>query len=86
MTVGFLLRREYASNIPANDPACLRDPARASGPGRCDDSARLRDSASNLAWGLGAANNSVHPCDATKALGKRRLDNLENLSDLTDGL
>src|SRR6185437_6160675 len=31
----------------ANDPTCLRDPARASRPGRRDNSACLRDSASD---------------------------------------
>ena len=65
------------------DPACLHDPARASGPGRRDDSARLRDSVNDLARGLGAIHDLVRLRDLPEASGPRRLDFLESLRDLT---
>ena len=65
------------------DPACLRDPARASGPERRDDSARLRDSASYPARGLGAIHDLVRLRDLPKASGPIRSDYLESLRGLT---
>ena len=51
----------------ANDPACLRDPARALGPGRCDNPGCLRDPARAL--------GPEHCDDST-----RRLDSASNPS------
>ena len=65
------------------DPVCLRELARASGPGRRDDSARLRDSASDPARGLGAIHDLVRLRDLPKASGPRHSDYLESLRDLT---
>ena len=70
----------------ANDPACLRDPTRASGPGRRDNSACLRDSVNDPAWRLGTANDLVRPRDAAKASGPVCLANLGSLRDLIYGL
>ena len=67
------------------DPVCLRDLARASGPGRHGDSARLRDSASDPARGLGATYDSVSLRDSAKASGSGCLNYSESLSDLTQG-
>ena len=54
-------------------PACLRDPARALGPGRRDDSTRLRDSASYPARGLGATYYPACLRDPARASGPGRL-------------
>ena len=62
---------------------CLRDPAKASGPGLHDDSACLHDSASDPARGLGAIYDLVRLCDSPKASGPRHLDYSESLSGLT---
>ena len=62
---------------------CLHDPAKASGPGRHDDSARLCDSAIDPARGLGAIYDLVRLRDSAKASGPRGLDYLESLNDLT---
>ena len=67
------------------DPACLRDPARASGPGHRDYSARLRDPASDPARGMGATYDSVSLRDSAKASGPGCLNYSESLSDLTQG-
>ena len=55
------------------------------GPRHRDNSARLRDSASDPARGLGAIYDLVRLCDSAKASGPRRLDYLESLNDLTQG-
>ena len=55
------------------------------GPGRRDDSAHIRDSASDPARGLGAIYDPVRLRDSAKASGSRRLDYSESLSDLTQG-
>jgi hypothetical protein len=60
---------------------CLRDPARASGPGRRDDLARLRDSASDLARGLGATFDPMCLCDPARASGPRCRDDSAHLRD-----
>ena len=70
----------------ANDPACLCDPARASRPGRRDNSACLRDSPSDSSRRLGAGNDLVRPRDAAKSSGPVRLANLGSLRDLIYGL
>ena len=47
-----------------------------------NNSACLRDSASNPAQGLGAANDLACPCDVAKAPGLVCLGNLGSVSDL----
>jgi hypothetical protein len=65
------------------DPACLRDPARASGPERHDYSARLHDSASNPARGLGATYDPAFLRDPARALGPGRRTYSARLRDST---
>ena len=63
------------------DPACLRDPARASEPGSYDDSARLSDSTSDPAQGLGATYNPACLRDPVEASGLGRHDCVVSLRD-----
>ena len=57
----------YSEYSRGNGPACLRDPARAPGPGRRDYSARLRDSTSDPARGLDATNDPACLSDPAQA-------------------
>ena len=63
------------------DPACLRDPTGASGPGRRDYSVRLRDSASDPARGLGATYDPACLRDPARASGPGRRDYSARLRD-----
>ena len=60
---------------------CLRDPARASGPGCRDDSVCLCDSASDPARGLGTTNDLACLRDPAKASGSGHRDNSACLRD-----